>query len=268
MKTIAVISPVGGAGRTMLCAALSGLLMARKHAALVVECDPRNVLTLYCGMRAPARQGLVSHVLSPTDDWGDAALQTDDGVYWLPWGGARGDGRGPEAAASAAIAAALYEKPDWLRGLLARIDLPGHGVALVDTPTWPCVHATQAIRAADLVLVVMPPAPLACATLPRLRSELAALGKTSLYVANAVSPASRLHTDIVALLRDTLGASLSTYRVHADSGIPEALARNETFVTSAPHSQAAHDMQGLASWLSTWLREAHQRPAVARGGHA
>jgi hypothetical protein len=76
-----------------------------------------------------------------------------------------------------------------------------------------------------------------------------------------------LHTDILALLRDTLGSSLSTYRVHADSGIPDALARNESFVHSAPHSQAAHDMQGLATWLSSWVRRAYQ-PGTAAGGSA
>lgn len=268
MKTIAIISPVGGAGRTMLTAALAGLLSERRHAALAVECDPRNVLTFYCGLRTPARQGLVSHALSPTDDWSEAALQTDDGVFWLPWGGARGDGRGPDAEAIAAIAATLYDKPTWLRDLLARIDLTGHSVALVDTPTWPSVHATQAVAAADLVMVILPPAPLACATLPRLHSELKALGKEALYVANAVSPASQLHTDILALLRGTLGSALSAYRVHADSGIPEALARNENFVHAAPHSQAAHDMHGLASWLSTWIRHAHQPKAPVAGGPA
>jgi len=258
MKTIAIIASVGGAGRTMLTASLAGLLSERRHAVLAVECDPRNVLTFYCGLRTPAQQGLHSQVLSSNDGWSDAALQTDDGVLWLPWGA-------PRADAAAAMSAQLHQQPTWLRDLLARVDLPGHGVTLIDTPTWPSVYATQAMAAADLVMVVVPPEPLACATLQRLRAELKALGKETVYVANAVSPASQLHTDILALLRDTLGTALSTYRVHADSGIPEALARNESFVHSAPHSQAAHDMQGLATWLSSWIRRAYQ-PGAAAGG--
>jgi cellulose synthase operon protein YhjQ len=264
MKTIAIIASVGGAGRTMLTAALAGLLSERRHAVLAVECDPRNVLTFYCGLRTPAEQGLHSQVLSSNDDWSDTALQTDDGALWLPWGGVRGDAA---LASTAAISAALHQQPAWLRDLLARVDLPGHGVTLIDTPTWPSVYAAQAMAAADLVMVVVPPEPLACATLPRLRAELKVLDKETVYVANAVSPASQLHTDILALLRDTLGTALSTYRVHADSGIPEALARNESFVHSAPHSQAAHDMQGLATWLSSWIRRAYQ-PGAAAGGSA
>ncbi|WP_266181933.1 cellulose biosynthesis protein BcsQ [Dyella humicola] len=255
MRTIAIISPVGGAGRTMLTAALAGLLKGRKHAVLAVECDPANVLALYCGLHEPARQGLASYQSTPAGTVAQAALESDDGVLWLPWGGARGDDGGPDLDQSKAMATTLQAQPSWLRGLLSRVDLPEPGIVLVDAATWPSVHAAQAIDAADLVLVVVPPRPLACATLPRLRAELKRLGKSGLYVANAVSPAAQLHIDILAMLRHSLGAELSAYRIHADAGIPEALARNQNFYLSAPHSQAAHDMQGLASWLSSWARQ-------------
>lgn len=266
MKTIAVVSSVGGAGRTTLSATLASLLMARKHAALAVECDPSNVLALYGGLREPARQGLASYVLAPAGHVAEAALQSDDGVLWLPWGGARDGGAGPDPEQARAVSAILHAQPSWLRDLLARVDLPAHGVILVDAATWPSVHAAQAIEAADLVLVLVPPQPLACATLPRLRAELKARDKFSLYVANAVSPASQLHTDILALLRHALGSELSAYRIHADTGIPEALARNQSFHLAAPHSQAAHDLQGLASWLSSWIKQASRASAQVAGG--
>lgn len=265
MKTIAIISSVGGAGRTMLTATLAGLLKARKHAVLAVECDPANVLALYCGLHEPARQGLASYVSTPDGAVDQAALQSDDGVLWLPWGGARDDHGGPDAEQVRTMAMTLHGQSSWLRGLLSRVDLPASGIALVDAATWPSVHADQAIDAADLVLVVVPPQPLACATLPRLRAELKLRGKPRLYVANAVSPAAQLHIDILALLRHSLGPELSAYRIHADAGIPEALARNQNFHLSAPHSQAAHDMQGLASWLSSWSRRVTSSPAHAAG---
>ncbi len=261
MKTIAIISPVGGAGRTMLTAALAGLLTARRHRVLAVECDPRNVLALYCGLREPAREGLVSALTDSTKGWGDAALETDDGALWLPWGGVDASGQLPDARHMAALASTLYTRPRWLREQLSYLDLPAHGVVLVDAATWPSVHAFQAVEAADLVMVVMPPEPVACAALPRLREALRTSGKASVYVANRISPASQLHTDIVALLRDTLGLALSAYRIHADAGIPEALARNLNFILSSPHSQAAHDLQGLATWLSSWVHESSAKTA-------
>ena len=265
MKTIAIISSVGGAGRTMLAATLTGLLKARKHAVLAVECDPANVLAMYCGLHEPAREGLASYVSTPAGNVGQAALEGDDGALWLPWGGACGDDGEPDAGQGGAMAAILQTQPSWLRGLLGRVDLPASGVVLVDAATWPSVHAAQAIDAADLVLVVVPARPLACVTLPRLRAELKRLGKPALYVANAVSPAAQLHIDILAMLRHSLGSELSAYRIHADAGIPEALARNQNFHLSSPHSQAAHDMQGLASWLSSWARRAALSYAHATG---
>ncbi|MFC4527015.1 cellulose synthase operon protein YhjQ [Dyella halodurans] len=265
MKTIAIISSVGGAGRTTLTAMLAGLLKAREHAVLAVECDPANVLATYCGLHEPARHGVASYASTAADTVGQAALEGDDGVLWLPWGSAGGDHGEPDVERDQHMATVLQAQPSWLRGLLGRVDLPTSGVALVDAATWPSVHAAQAIDAADLVLVVVPPRPLACATLPRLRAELKRLGKPGLYVANAVSPAAQLHIDILAMLRHALGAELSAYRIHADAGIPEALARNQNFHLSAPHSQAAHDLQGLASWLSSWAKRAANSHAHASG---
>lgn len=266
MKTIAVVSSVGGAGRTTLTVALAGLLAARDHAVLAVECDPRNVMALHFGMRDAARHGLVAHVLAPVGQRVDTALQTDDGVLLLPWGGASEGG--PDRDAEAAVATCLYREPHWLRDWLAGVDLPANGVTLIDAATWPSVHAAQAMAAADLVLVVLPPDPVACATLPRLRAELAAAGKAHFFVANAVLPTRQLHIDILALLSPVLGPSLLPYRIHADVGVPEALARNEDFCRALPHSQTAHDLQGLASWLSSWVMQEGKGTAAVRGGAA
>jgi cellulose synthase operon protein YhjQ len=247
MKTIALVSAVGGAGRTTFTAILAGLLAARGHPALAVECDPRNLLALHFGQAESAREGLAAYLLAAAGERMGAALRSDDEVLFVPWGEA-----GDTAPAAAAIDARLHAEPDWLRGLLARVDLPGNALALVDTPAWPSAHAAQAIAAADLVLVLLPPSPAACATLPRLRAALAGHPGDCAYVANAVLPARPLHTDILALLRRTLGTAMLPYQVHADAGVPEALARGENFCLGEPDSQAAHDLQGLASWLSRW----------------
>lgn len=260
MKTVAIVSAVGGAGRTTLTAALAGLLGAREHVALAVECDPRNVLALHFGLRESAREGLVTHLAGgpgADDAWSRAALQSDDGVLVLPWGSLAA--RAASASASAPdddASAQLDARPGWLRELLARVDLPPRAIALIDASTWPSAHARQAIDAADLVLGVLTPCATACATLPRLSAALARAHKRSVFVANAVVPARQLHLDVVSLLRARLSGAMLPYLVHADTGVPAALAAGENFCLSAPSSQAAHDLNGIASWISYWSTRA------------
>ncbi|MFX1677224.1 cellulose biosynthesis protein BcsQ [Paraburkholderia sp. A2WS-5] len=260
MRTIAIVSATGGAGRTTLAAALASLLVARKHAALAVECDPRNVLALHFGLRQSARAGLATSLANQgganpaSDGWAHTALQSDDGVLVLPWGSA------PQAEDSDDGAAHLAAHRYWLRERLARVDLSAHAIALVDAAPWPSAHARQAIDAADLVLGVLTPDAMTCATLPRFVSALERTGKRAVFVANAVVPARPLHTDLVALLRARLGPAMLPYLVHADTGVPAALASGANFCKSAPASQAAHDLNGIASWISHWSTQAPAAP--------
>ncbi|EEA00048.1 cellulose synthase operon protein YhjQ [Burkholderia sp. H160] len=250
MKTVAIVSPVGGAGRTTLTAELASLMSARGHRTLAVECDPRNVLAMHFGLREPARAGLASYLNGASAP--HTALNTDDNVLLVPWGG------DAARAGAGAHCPQLHANPGWLRELLAQVDVPADAVTLIDTPTWPCVEASQAIASAALVLAVLPPSPTACAMLERFRAGLA--GTPCVYVINAVMPARELHVDVVALLRASLGDALLPYQIHADAGVPEALGHGENFCASEPGSRAAHDLQGLASWLSRWAECAEEVP--------
>ena len=247
MNTVAIVSTTGGAGRSTLTAELASLLAQRKHPALALECDPANVLGFHFGMREIPEDGLGAYLDAPTPGaWARAGQRSDDDVLFVPWG----SGGAPAALANAA--------PDWLGRLLAQVDLPPRGVTLIDCARWPSPLADQAIAAADLVLVLAPAQPETCLTLRRLADALTAQGKTDRYVATRLQPARQLHVDIVALLQAMLGQAMLPYHVHDDSSVAEALARSESFCRSTPHSQAAHDMNGLASWLSAWLEAATQ----------
>lgn len=264
MKTVAIVSPVGGAGRSTMTAALASLLAGRAHGVLALECDPRNLLGLHFGMREAGAHGLIDAALRPAaDDWAAAALRSDDDVLLVPWGrperkeGERGIG------ADAIATRCLLEQPGWLRALLARIDLADDAVVLVDTPAWPALHATQALAAADLALVLAPPEPEVCATLPRLQGALDNAGVPYRVVATRVQPARQLHGDVLALLRNRLGERMLPYQVHLDHGLPDALARGQNFCRAMPHSQAAHDLQGIAAWLSQWIAAPAAGPGTA-----
>jgi len=249
MKTVAIVSTTGGAGRSTLTAQLASLLAARKHPALALECDPRNVLGFHFGMRDIPGDGLGAYLDTASPNaWARAGHRSDDGVLFVPWG---------NGGAAASLTQSTSAQ-DWLRRLLAQVDLPPNGVTLIDSAPWPSPYANQAISAADLVLVLAPAQPETCLTMRRLVDALAGQGKTVRYVATRLQPARQLHVDIVALLQAMLGQAMLPYHVHEDSGVAEALARGESFCRSTPHSQAAHDMNGLASWLSAWIDSAEQ----------
>ncbi|QBY51068.1 cellulose biosynthesis protein BcsQ [Cupriavidus oxalaticus] len=241
MKTVAIVSTVGGAGRTTVTAELATLLAWHGHPALAVECDPRGVLGFHFGLRAPAGAGLCNSAR-----WNEAGQRSDDGVLFVPWGDPG------SAAEQGRMAERMERDPHWLRGLLAQVDLPSNALALVDSAPWPSPHARQAIAAADLVLVLVPPQPQTCATLPPLRAALRESGAAVACAVTRLQPARQLHTDISVLLRATLDGELLPYEVHEDAAVPEAFARGESFCRSTPYSQAAHDLQGLASWVSGW----------------
>lgn len=239
---IAIVSATGGAGRSTLTAELASLLTWRKHAVLAVECDPRNVLGFHFGMREIPPDGIGAHLhdASPAA-WAASGQRSDDGALFVPWGD------------SAELGAMERLAANWLARQIEQVDLPPRSAILIDTAPWPSAHANQAIDAADLVLVLVPAQPETCLTLRRLTESLAARGKTVRYVATRLQPARQLHVDIVAMLQAALGHAMLPYHVHEDSSVPEALARSECFSRSTPHSQAAHDLNGLASWLSAWI---------------
>ncbi len=242
MKTVAIVSTTGGAGRSTLTAELASLLAWRKHAVLAIECDPRNVLGFHFGLREIPANGLGAYLHDGSAAaWAGTGQRSDDGVLFVPWGDSTESG-------------AIGRLPsNWLARQVAQVDLPPHGAILIDTAPWPSPYADQAIDAADLVLVLVPAQPETCLTLRRLVDSLATRGKTVRYLSTRLQPARQLHVDIIAMLQAMLGQAMLPYHVHEDSSVPEALSRSESFSRSTPHSQAAHDMNGLASWLSAWL---------------
>lgn len=250
MKTVAIVSTTGGAGRTTLTAELAALLAWRKHAVLALECDPRNVLGFHFGLRDIPTAGLGSHLQeNPGAAWAGTGQRSDDDVLFVPWGD------------DTAIGVMERLPANWLARRIDQVDLPARAAVLVDTPPWPSAGASQAIDAADLVLVLTPAQPETCLTLRRLVDALASRGKTVRYLATRLMPARQLQVDIVAMLQAMVGQDMLPYHVHEDSSVADALARSESFCRSTPHSQTAHDLNGLASWLSAWLESNDTRAA-------
>lgn len=262
MKTIAIVSTAGGSGRTTLSAALAVLLARRGRPVVALDFDPQNMLGAHLGLDCLAPAGLAQAMLDENEAWHAHTWRNSEGVLFVPYGavsleqGARCDAR-------------LAAEPRWLANALAQLDLPQDGVVLIDTARYPSQQAGQAVQSADLVLCVMPPEPAACATLVARLDGLRRGGANLRIVVNRLNPARDMQRDVLAMLGAALGDGLPlAQRVHLDAALPESLARGTWLFDDAPHSQASHDLQGLANWLHAWLAAAPSDAPAANARRA
>ncbi|QQC65049.1 cellulose biosynthesis protein BcsQ [Paraburkholderia ginsengisoli] len=247
MKTVAVVSTAGGTGRTTLSAALAVLLARRGRQVVALDFDPQNLLGAHLGIDGLAPAGLAQALLDETCAWHAHTWRNAEGVLFVPYGAV-------SLAQGARCDARLAAEPRWLATALAQLDLPRDGVVLIDTARYPSQQADQAVRCADLVLCVTPPEPAACATLVARLDEWRRTGANLRIIVNRLNPARDMQRDVLAMLAAALGDGLPlAQRVHLDVALPESFARGTWLFDDAPHSQASHDLHGLANWLDAWV---------------
>jgi cellulose synthase operon protein YhjQ len=259
MKIIAIVSTAGGAGRTTLAAALAMLLARRGHSVVALDLDPQNMLGPHLGLDEFAQTGLGHAMEGEGDVWRLPTWRNSEGVLFAPYGELT-------ATQRTQVELRLASEPRWLADALARLDLPASGAVVLDTPRYPSAQAEQAIQCAHLTLAVAPPEPTAAATLVRSLPALRANGTQVKIVVNRLNPAREMQRDALAMLRMAAGdIDVLDYRIHFDAAMPDALARGSWHFDDAPHSQAAHDLQGLAGWLGAWLDESRAAAGEMRG---
>jgi cellulose synthase operon protein YhjQ len=262
MKVIAIVSTAGGTGRTTLSAALAVLLARRGRQTVALDLDPQNMLGAHLGIDGFAPQGIAHALLDDTHAWHAHTWRNAEGVLFVPYGAV-------SLAQSARCDARLAAEPRWLATALAQLDLPRDGVVLIDTARYPSQQAEQAVGCADLVLCVTPPEPAACATLVVRLGALRSGGAQLRIVVNRLNPARDMQRDVLAMLGAALGDGVPlVQRVHLDGALPESFARGTWLFDDAPHSQASHDLHGVANWLDTWLADAPRKPTHRDGERA
>lgn len=240
--TISLISAAGGSGRSTLAACLADILRRRGRPVLAVDFDPQNALAMKLGIVPAPANGLAAAAVRG-GAWQDSAQVNSDRVQLLPFGQL-------QPTELRQFENLLYDQPQWLAHRLGQLDLPAGTVVLIDTPRLPSIYASQAIAASRLRLAVLRADAAAYATL-----RLNASNTELLYMLNKVEATQRLQNDMRALLRHELGERLAPYPVHRDEAVVEAEAANRALIDYAVHSQAAHDLQGLAGWLEAKLEQ-------------
>lgn len=251
MQRIAFVSPLGGCGRTTLAAHTAAILAQRGLRVLAVDLCPQNALGRHLGLAPPDAPGWLD-ALANGDWWGQAGLEGAPGLHLLPYGSWAQACMAPTLPGG--VAGQLF-RAGWLDAQLQALDLPGAAIALLDCPALPDALALQAAQCAHLVVLVLEASARACGWQQRLRAWVAQLpaGTRCAVAITGVDARSPLRAAALHELRQQWSDCLLPYPLHADEHVQQALQQGLCVHQHAPHSQAAHDLQGMADWMAQAL---------------
>lgn len=254
IRTVALVSPLGGTGQTTVVANLACILAQRGAPCLALDLCAQNALGLHLGRTKPVKQGW-AQLVDTGQWWGDTALENSARVRWLPFGMA-------DVALLERLHGRLRNQDDWLQQQLAALSLEQNSLLLLDVPTWPSPLAQQALRCADLVLVVLE----ASWRAQQIHAEVQSLLQQAR--ASAVHGVLLTRFDPRRVTQQTALHALQTqwhghvlpHVVHEDESVPSAMAATDCVAHHMPQAQAAHDLQGVASWLQEHMHTAPGTP--------
>ena len=244
MRVIAVVSPLGGTGRTTLVAHLATLMARQGQPCLAIDLCTQNRLGRHLGMPEPPEVGWAS-MAAAGQWWAEGSVENSDRLAVLPFG---------ESSSTTldAIHNQLHAQPHWLKAQLELLEVPTHCTVLLDTPLWPSPLAHAALRCADTVLVTLEASARSCASLSGVSNLLleAVTAKTKQgVVVTRFDPRRISQRDALQTLRAHWGERLIPYTLHEDENISRALARSMCVYDFAPQAQSSHDLQGVYQWL-------------------
>ncbi len=249
MRVVAVIGAAGGVGTTTVAAHLASAIAEQDKPVLCFDFCPTDVLRLHFGAALAESGGFVTSLIAGRP-WQDACYTSGSGIRFLPFGALADD------AALDAASAWMRARPDWFASALDTLELESDAIIICDCPRLPAALRSQALAAADLVIVVSTPDPLALAGASRLAQQLHAdANGTGIHPArsctillNRFEAARRLDRDIHLLLQRQHGHLTAPLVIHRDESLREALAHKQTVFEYAPAAQAAHEFAALATW--------------------
>ena len=260
MKVVAIVSAKGGVGKTTVTANLATALAYAGHPLLGIDLDPQNALKYHFGFDPNDVNG-VSRATLAGADWRLSALNSGErGVVLLPYGLVNEDDR-------RRFEHMLDADPDWLARNLDAVQLPQDALVLLDTPPGPSVYLQQALRIADLVLVVTLPDAASYATLPMMENLVRSYcdGRKDFlghfHIINQVDTTRQLAADVAQVIRHRYSGRVLG-NIHRDQSVAEALACDKSVIDYARDSQATEDFLAAAQAVTQIL--AGKAPRAAR----
>lgn len=245
-KVVALVSVNGGVGRSTLATALSSGLQRLGESVVALELDPQNALGQHFGIsrRLPG----VGQTSLKNVQWADTLQPGFAGSQVITFG--QTDLRQQEN-----LRRWLDREHDWLAEHLTALGLSEKHTVIIDTPAGNNVYFHQALRVADVVLVVAKADAASLGTLDQLdlllAPHLAGEDPPSVHVLiNQLNEGCAFSLDMLEAFKQRLGKA--PLEVHHDVAISEALAFATDPLDSTSTSLACDDINELCRWLMAW----------------
>lgn len=249
MHCIAIVSPLGGSGRTTVAAHIANLLHQRGQPCLAVDLCPQNHLGMYLGQAASVQDGWATSTIQG-EWWATNALENTNGVGLLPFGVLT-----PSGLNTLQNLITHYgnnqNNAQWLAKQLLGLDVKENSLVFLDTPAWPAPLAQQALNCAHLLVATIDASPRAVQNFELISAMLSQVPPTVPrgIVLTGFDPRRESQRAVLRTLRQQWNDVLLPYVLHSDESIPLAQAEATCVNLHAPHAQSAHDLQGIAAWV-------------------
>jgi cellulose synthase operon protein YhjQ len=262
---ISVVSPKGGVGKTTVVANVAAALAGRGRCVVALDLDPQDALGLHFGLSPADNRGFMIGLQQGANpaSWRHALLQTQSGVFLLPFGRTSME---DVVALQAALAMdrAMLDAP--LRNMLADPGLvviadlsPGPSAAL--SIAMPLSVLMVTVLIADAVSVAAIPAIDGGQTYGQLTAEWFARDRMG-FVLNQWDNRTRLGRASGEAAARHFGERLLGI-VYRDENVVEAVASQLLVTEYAPASKAAQDIAALAEAIDRCLGQAEPREQAA-----
>lgn len=247
-RVIAVVSPKGGVGKSTLCAALAGALDVNGR-RLAIDLDPQNALQYHMGVR-PDIAGMANSGLTG-ECWSGLLLDGIAATRVLPFGAI-------SEHELRAFERFLENDPHWLARRLARMNLAGDDVVVLDTPPGRTLYLEQALDVADQVVVVITPDAASFMTLDSIDRLLEgranhAWRRDCHYVVNQFDASRVFCQDMLEVLKRRFGHQLIGV-VPLDHAISEGLAYGVNPLLEDDESPARQEILAIGEALKPPVR--------------
>lgn len=240
-QVVVLVSGRGGVGKSTLTAALATVLN-RGSRTYAIDLDPQNAVMR--NLALDARKPGLTQFAQGAASWQEIVHKNDPRGFCLPYGTAT-------RAQQQAFERTLNDDPEWLARHVAQLHTTPHDTVLIDTPAGYSVYLDQALKIADLVLMVTLPDTASYHALERMEQVLEAHAPVR-YVINQLDTTRDFSQRMAGILRERLGANLLG-AIHLDQQLAESMASGHNPMNSVSATTGCLDLRSLARALQSAL---------------